>query len=87
MKAESKFPSVLLDFIQSFGDLLIMPNQKYIQGITEIICKYHISDEHSEPYYQNQNPAEQNIQEIKSMTNMTMDCVGVALFLPAHSIP
>ena len=80
MKKESKFPSFLMDFIQSFGAMkgLFSDNAKseISKAVTEILRQYHISDKHSEPYYQNQNPAERRIQEIKSMTNMTMDRVG-----------
>jgi hypothetical protein len=46
------------------------------KAFTEILRLYHIGNKHSEPYYQNQNPAERRIQEIKSMTNMAMDRVG-----------
>jgi hypothetical protein len=44
--------------------------------VAEILFQYHIGNKHSEPYYQNQNPAERCIQEIKSMTYMTMDRVS-----------
>ena len=41
-----------------------------------IVSPYHISNWHSEPYYQNQNSAEWRYRTIKSWTNTVMNRSG-----------
>ena len=47
----------------------------------DILRAYHISNWHSEPYHQNQNPAEWRVTTIKSWTNTVMNKSGA----PANS--
>ena len=42
----------------------------------DILRAYHISNWHSEPYHQNQNPAEWRYRTIKSWTNTVMNRSG-----------
>ena len=42
----------------------------------DILSAYHISNWHSEPYHQNQNPAEWRYRTIKSWTNTVMNRSG-----------
>ena len=44
--------------------------------VMDILRAYHISDWHSEPYHQNQNPAEWRYRTIKSLTNTVMNRSG-----------
>ena len=44
--------------------------------VMDIIRAYHISDWHSEPYHQNQNPAEWRYRTIKAWTNTVMNRSG-----------
>ena len=44
--------------------------------VMDIIRAYHISDWHSEPYHQNQNPAEWRYWTIKAWTNTVMNRSG-----------
>ena len=44
--------------------------------VMDILRTYHISNWHSEPYQQNQNPAELRYRTIKSWTNTVMDRSG-----------
>ena len=41
--------------------------------VMDILWAYHISNWHSEPYLQNQNPAEWRYRTIKSCTNTVMN--------------
>ena len=43
----------------------------------DILRAYHISNWHSEPYHQNQDPAEWRYRTIKSWTNTVMNRSGV----------
>ena len=45
-------------------------------NVMDILRAYHISDWHSEPYHQNQNPAEWRYRTIKSLTNTVMNRSG-----------
>ena len=45
--------------------------------VMDILRAYHISNWHSEPYHQNQNPAEWRYRTIKSWTNTVMNRSGV----------
>ena len=44
--------------------------------VMDILRAYHISNWHSEPYHQNQNPAEWRYRTIKSWTNTLMNRSG-----------
>ena len=44
--------------------------------VMDILRAYHISNWHSEPYHQNQNPAEWRYMTIKSWTNTVMNRSG-----------
>ena len=44
--------------------------------VMDILSAYHISNWHSEPYHQNQNPAEWRYRTIKSWTNTVMNRSG-----------
>ena len=44
--------------------------------VMDILRAYHISNWHSEPYHQNQNPAEWRYRTIKSWTNTVMNRSG-----------
>jgi hypothetical protein len=80
MKKESQMPDTLRDFIRKRGapDLLITDNAKaeISSSVKEILRMYSIGDFQSEPYQQNQNPAERRIQDIKAMSNTIMDRTG-----------
>ena len=45
--------------------------------VMDILRAYHISNWHSEPYHQNQNPAEWRYRTIKSWTNTVIKLSGV----------
>ena len=64
--------------MNSAPDLLMSDNAKTQIGkkVAEILRNYHIADHQSEPHYQNQNPAERRIQDIKKTTNAIMDRTG-----------
>ena len=44
--------------------------------VMDILRAYHISNQHSEPYHQNQNPAEWRYRAIKSRANTVMNRSG-----------
>ena len=44
--------------------------------VMDILRAYHISNWHSEPYHQNQNPAEWRYRTIKSWTNTVMKLIA-----------
>ena len=46
--------------------------------VMDILRAYHISNWHSEPYHQNQNPAESRYRTIKSWTNTVMNRSGAS---------
>jgi hypothetical protein len=82
MKSDGEFPSTLLDFIHSFGAMncLISDNAKaeLSSTVKNILRQFQITARQSEPYYQNQNPAERHIQFVK---RTLMDCTGSPSFL------
>ena len=45
-------------------------------AVKQILIMYAIKDRQSEPEYQNQNPAERRIQEVKKMNDAVMDRTG-----------
>ena len=50
--------------------------------VIDILRAYHISNWHSEPYHQNQNPAEWRNRTIKSWTNTVMNRYGALALMP-----
>ena len=85
MSTDAQFPGRLMDFICSFGAMsgLFTDNDKEEQyrSVQAILRQYMISDMSSEPHYQNQNYAERRIQDVKKMTNVTMDWTGTPGYL------
>lgn len=80
MKSDGQFPSTLLDFPPSFSAMncLISDNDKaeLSSAIKNILCQFQITAQQSEPYYQNQNPAESFIQCVESLVRTLMHCTG-----------
>jgi hypothetical protein len=85
MQTESQMPGTLMDFIRSFGAMkgLFSDNAKAQSSaaVKDILRQYCIENMFSEPYQQNQNPAERRIQEVKAMTNIVMDRTGAPSML------
>lgn len=73
MKTESQMPGTLLDFLRKWGAMQgLFSNNAKVQtslAVRDILRQYCIDDMQSEPLQQNQNPAEQHIQDVKSMTS------------------
>jgi hypothetical protein len=85
MKSEKDFPGTLEDNIRTRGamDKLVSDRAKSEIGqrCVNLLRYYFIDWWQSEPYHQNQNPAERRINHAKSMTNTIMDRTGTP---PAH---
>ena len=77
MKSGKQFVNTLEDNIRRRGamDKLLSDSAKteISNKVMDILRAYHISNWHSEPYYQNQNPAQWRYRTIKSWTN-TASC-------------
>ena len=52
------------------------PKTEISKKVMNILTAYYISNWHSEPYHQNQNPAEWRYRTIKSCTNTVMNRSG-----------
>ena len=80
MKSAKQFVNTLEDNIQRRGamDKLLSDSAKTEKSnkVMDIIRAYHISNWHSEPYHQNQDPAEWRYRTIKSWTNTVMHRSG-----------
>ena len=80
MKSGKQFVNTLEDNIRSRGamDKLLSDSAKteISNKVMDILRAYHISNWHSEPYHQNQNPAEWRYRTIKSWTNTVMNRYG-----------
>ena len=80
MKSGKQFVSTLEDNIRRRGamDNLLSDSAKteISNKVMDILRAYHISNWHSEPYHQNQNPAEWRYRTIKSWTNTVMNRSG-----------
>ena len=80
MRSEKQFPSILQQVITDRG----APNSirsdyamAQRSGMVQNICRmFSIGQSYSEPYNQQQNPAERNIQEVKKDVNALMDRTG-----------
>ena len=80
MKSGKQFVNTLEDNIRRWGamDKLLSDSTKteISNKVMDILRAYHISNWHSEPYHQNQNPAEWRYRTIKSWTNTVMNRSG-----------
>ena len=80
MKSGKQFVNTLEDNIRRRGamDKLLSDSAKteISKKVMDILRVYHISNWHSEPYHQNQNPAEWWYRTIKSWTNTVMNMSG-----------
>ena len=80
MKSGKEFVNTLEDNIRRWGamDKLLSDSAKteISNKVMDILRTYHISNWHSEPYHQNQNPAECRYRTIKSWTNTVMNRSG-----------
>ena len=80
MKSGKQFVNTLEDNIRRRGamDKLLTDSAKteISNKVMDILRAYHISTWHSEPYHQNQNPAEWRVRTIKSWTNTVMKRSG-----------
>ena len=80
MTQKSEFPNALKDFVRKHGAMqgLMSDNapEQISDQVHQILRQYNIKDMQSEPYQQNQNPAERRIQEVKAMTTVVMDRSG-----------
>ena len=77
MKSGKQFVNTLEDNIRRQGamDKLLSDSAKteISDKVMDILRAYHISNCHSEPFHQNQNPAEWRYRTIKSWTNTVMN--------------
>ena len=80
MKSQKQFGNTLEDNIGRWGamDMLLSDSAKteISNKVMDILRAYHNSNWHSEPYHQNQNPAEWSYRTIKSWTNTVMNRSG-----------
>ena len=80
MKSGKQFVTTLEDNIRRRGsmDKLLSDSAKneIFKRVIVILSAYHISNWHSEPCYQNQNPTEWRYRTIKSLTNTVMNRSG-----------
>ena len=80
MKSGKQFVNTLEDNIRRQGamDKLLSDSAKteISNKVMDILRAYHIPNWHSEPYHQNQNPAEWRYRTIKSWTNTVMNRSG-----------
>ena len=82
MKSGKQFvtPNTLEDNIRRRGamDKILSDSAKteISNKVMDILRAYHLSNWHSEPYHQNQNPAEWRYRTIKSWTNTEMNRSG-----------
>ena len=80
MKSGKQFVNTLEDNIRRRGamDKLLSDSAKteISNKVMDILRTYHISNWHSEPYHQNQNPAEWRYRTIKSWTNTVVNRSG-----------
>ena len=80
MKSGKQFVNTLEDNVRRRGAMekLLGDSAKteISNKVMDILRAYHISNWHSEPYHQNQNPAEWRYRTIKSWTNTVMNRSG-----------
>ena len=82
---ESEGPSALDDFVREFGAPVLIrnDNSKMQTGNAwrEILRKYCIGEQTTEPNHPNQNPAERRIQDVKKFSQKIMDRTGAPSYL------
>ena len=80
MKSGKQFANTLEDNIRRWGamDKLLSDSAKTVisNKVMDFLMSYHISNFYSEPYHQNQNPADWRYRTIKSWTNRVMNRSG-----------
>ena len=80
VKSEKQIVDTLEDNIQRWGamDKLLSDSAKpeIYNKMIDFLRAYHSLNCHSEPYHQNQNPAEWRCRTIKSWTNTVMNRSG-----------
>ena len=85
MKTDRQFINTLEDQIRQRGapsKLISDRAQVEVSNqVKEILRAYCINDWQSEPHHQHQNFAERRIQQLKTLVNIIMDCVGA----PPHT--
>ena len=88
MKSGKQFVNTIEDNIRRWGamDKLLSDSAKteISNNVMNILRAYHISNWHSEPYHQHQNPAQWTYRTIKSWTNTVMNrsCAPASLQCP-----
>jgi len=84
VKSPGEFVNTLEDNIRKRGamDLLVTDSAQVeiSKKAKDILRGYKILDWQSEPYYQNQNPAERHYQRVKNMTNKILDTSGAPAY-------
>ena len=85
MHRESEGPTALCDFVRHIGApcFICNDNSKMQTGIKwrEILRKYCIGEETTEPHHPQQNPAERRIQDVKRLSLKIMDRTGAPNYL------
>ena len=80
MKTDKQFVNTLLDNIRTRGaPTKLISDRAQLQTsnkVKDILRYYMVGDWQSEPYHQNQNPAERHYQNIKRMANVLLDRTG-----------
>jgi hypothetical protein len=80
MITDKQFVSTLEDNIRRRGaPSCLLSNRAQVEishCVQDILRAYCIGDWQSEPYHQNQNPAERRYQDVKRMANVVMDRTG-----------
>eukprot|EP00957_Ditylum_brightwellii_P139241 10612362-Ditylum_brightwellii.AAC.1 len=85
VRTESVGPDTFQDFIRENGApyALKSDNAKMQTGpkFTQILCKYNIKSEHTEPHHPQQNYAECRIQDVKLLSTKILDRTGAPAYL------
>ena len=85
MHRESEGPSALEDLVRDIGapTFIRNDNSKMQTGFKwrDVLRKYCIGEQTTEPHHPQQNPAERRIQEVKKFSQKIMDRVGAPSYL------
>jgi hypothetical protein len=85
MRRESEGPAALEDLVRDIGapTFLRNDNSKMQTGLKwrDVLRKYCIGEQTTEPHHPQQNPAERRIQEVKKFSQKIMDRTGAPSFL------
>ena len=80
MKKETEAPNTLEDFVRKVGAPFAVRNDNAKAQTSErwknILRRYQINDELTEPHHPGQNPAERRIQDLKNFTKRILDRTG-----------